>query len=71
MFKEEDVQVEQKQEVSFASLKEKLSIIYVLALPNFDKLFEVEYDVSSMGIGVLSQEGRSIEYISDKLNKAW
>lgn len=70
MFKEEDVQVEQKQEVSFASLKEKLSIIYVLALPNFDKLFEVEYDVSSMGIGVLSQEGRSIEYISDKLNKA-
>lgn len=42
----------------------------MLALPNFDKLFEVEYDVSSMGIGVLSQEERSIEYISEKLNKA-
>lgn len=57
------------QENIFQTLKDKLSTTPILALPNFDILFEVECDVSVISIGgVLSKEGKPAKFFSEKLN---
>ena len=61
----------EKQENALNELKDKLTNAPCLALPNFDKSFEIEWDASGIGIGVvLMQEKRSIMFFSEKLNGA-
>ena len=58
-----------KQQQAFEDIKAKFTQALVLALPNFEKTFELECDASRVGLGeVLLQEGHPIAYFSEKLN---
>lgn len=71
--KREHKTFEWKEEVErgFILLKQKIEENPILALPDFQKLFEVNCDASGMATGVvLSQEENPIAYFSEKLNDA-
>ena len=59
------------QDIAFNELKNLLTHAPMLALPNFDKPFEIHCDASGNVIGgVLTQEKRPIAYFSEKLSRA-
>ena len=60
-----------EQDCAFIKIKEMLCGAPLLALLDFSKTFEIEYDASGIGIeAVLMQEKWPIAYFSENLNGA-
>jgi hypothetical protein len=69
--KQREFQWNKEVNKAFEEVKKKMMEALVIRLPNFTKVFEVEYDVSGVGkCGVLSKERHPIVYFSEKLNEA-
>jgi len=59
----------ERQQHVFYEIKAKLTQAFILALPNFEKTFELECYALGVGVGVvLLQEVHPIAYFSEKLN---
>ena len=56
---------------SFEALKRKVAELLVLALPDFNRAFQVEYDASGSAIGAMFiYEGKHFSFFNKKLNYA-
>eukprot|EP00253_Pinus_taeda_P021102 PITA_21102 len=65
------VQWEGRQQNSFETLKEKISTVPVLALPDLQQPFEIETDANGYAMGVaLMQQTKPICYHSKKFSQA-
>lgn len=52
-------------------VKEKITNALILTLPNFNVIFEIDFDALGVGVeAVLSQEGIPIAFFNEKLNNA-
>lgn len=59
-------------EQAFLALKKALTSTPILALPDFEQIFEIETDASNNGIGAVLHQGRHpIAFISKKLGPKW
>ena len=53
---------------SFETLKQKVSELPILALPNFNKVFQVECDASGNAIeALLIQEEKNVAFFNEKV----
>jgi len=68
LLKKEGFKWNPKAEQAFEQLKEALSRVPTLGLPDFSKPFTLETDASNARIGaVLSQDGRPLAFLSQAL----